>query len=224
MSVAVELRSATALFTGVTEGDLGRTSGEPDAVVVANRATLLEQIGPRSVTVPQQVHGATVARTHTGAGYTAGAVVADALVTTERDLALGVHVADCLPIVVAGGDGLAVIHAGWRGLAAGVIGAAVRELRASGVRGALEAVIGPGAGGCCYETGPEVHELFAAYGASRGRLLDLRAVAAAQLRAAGVQAIDDVGPCTLCAPRGLLFSHRRDGPQTGRQAGLAWLC
>ncbi|HEX2701825.1 MAG TPA: laccase domain-containing protein, partial [Solirubrobacteraceae bacterium] len=92
-----------------------------------------------------------------------------------------------------------------------------------GVSGPLEAVIGPGARGCCYETGPEVHAVFARYGSSDGRRLDLVAIATAQLRAAGVASIDDVGLCTLCAPAGLLFSHRRDGEGTGRQAGVAWL-
>ena len=84
-------------------------------------------------------------------------------------------------------------------------------------------MIGPGVGGCCYETGDEVRQAFAAYGAGRGRLLDLKAVAAAQLREAGVAVVHDVGLCTICAPAGQLFSHRRDGPATGRQGGFAWL-
>ena len=101
--------------------------------------------------------------------------------------------------------------------------AMVDELRALGVEGDLEAVIGPGAGGCCYETGDEVRELFAAHGVSRARLLDLKAVAAEQLREAGVAAVRDVDLCTICAPRGRFFSHRRDGAATGRQGGFAWL-
>jgi copper oxidase (laccase) domain-containing protein len=136
---------------------------------------------------------------------------------------VGVHVADCLPIALAGDGGVAMLHGGWRGLAAGVVDEGVAALRAAGVAGPLEAVIGPGAGGCCYETGPEVHAVFARYSASDGRLLDLKAVATAQLHAAGVETVDDVGLCTLCAPEGLLFSHRRDGPDTGRQGGFAWL-
>ncbi len=68
-----------------------------------------------------------------------------------------------------------------------------------------------------------MRELFRGYGASRGRLLDLKAVARAQLRAAGVAEVRDLGICTICSERGRLFSHRRDGPATGRQGGFAWL-
>jgi copper oxidase (laccase) domain-containing protein len=87
------------------------------------------------------------------------------------------------------------------------------------------AAIGPGAGGCCYEVGEEVHHRFAAYdhGAHRGSNLDLKAIARAQLTAAGVSRVDDVGLCTICSPPGLFFSHRRDRGMTGRQAGVAWL-
>jgi polyphenol oxidase len=66
-----------------------------------------------------------------------------------------------------------------------------------------------------------VRELFAAYGAATGLLLDLKAVATAQLREAGVATVVDVGRCTTCDER--YFSHRREGPDTGRQGGFAWL-
>jgi copper oxidase (laccase) domain-containing protein len=108
-------------------------------------------------------------------------------------------------------------------LAGGIIGAGVGALRRLGVEGDLEAAIGPGAGRCCYETGDEVRELFEAYGASHGRLLDLKAVAGAQLRAAGVGTVRDVKLCTICAPGPRFFSHRRDGAATGRQGAFAWL-
>jgi YfiH family protein len=223
VSTSVELRHATAVFTGIAEGDLGRTTGEPDAAVVANRAGLLENLGLSGVLVPAQVHGAGVVQAAEAAGYRVGGVEADALVTAAPSQALAVHVADCLPIVVAGAGGLAVIHAGWRGLAGGVIESAVERLRALTGEEPLEAVVGPGAGGCCYEAGPEVHAALAGYGASTGRLIDLRSVARAKLAACGVASIGAVELCTLCAPPGLLFSYRRDGPQTGRQAGIAWL-
>jgi copper oxidase (laccase) domain-containing protein len=101
--------------------------------------------------------------------------------------------------------------------------AGVAALRQLGAEGELQAAIGPGVGGCCYETGDEVRGRFAAYCASRGRLLDLKAVAAAQLAAAGVAFVEDCAVCTICSPPGRLFSHRRDGPDTGRQGGFAWL-
>jgi YfiH family protein len=122
---------------------------------------------------------------------------------------------------------VAVIHAGWRGLAGGVIGKAVEALReaASDVDGELVAAIGPGAGPCCYEVGDEVHAEFAAYGASarRRRNLDLQSIARAQLEAAGATAVHDVGLCTICSDPTLFFSHRRDRGITGRQAGVVWL-
>lgn len=223
MSTLVELRHATAVFTGVAEGDLGRTSGEPGPEILASRLRLLESLDVESLSVPEQVHGGEAAIAVPARGYEVGAIDCDALLTATAGQALAVHVADCLPIVVAGDGGLAVIHAGWRGLYAGVIEGAVERLRALTGECTLEAVIGPGAGGCCYEVGADVHEAFAGYGASHGRLLDLPAVAAAKLRAAGVETVTDVDLCTICAQPGLLFSHRREGTGTGRQAGIAWL-
>jgi YfiH family protein len=223
VSTLVELRHATAVFTGVGEGDVGRTSGEPGPEILANRVRLLRSVGLESVGVPKQVHGGDAAVAAPARGYDVGAIECDALLTATAGQALAVHVADCLPIVLAGAGGLAVIHAGWRGLAAGVIESAVEQLRALTGEGPLEAVIGPGAGGCCYEVDADVHEALAGYGASHGRLLDLPVVAAAKLRAAGVETVSDVDICTLCAPPGLLFSHRREGTRTGRQAGIAWL-
>jgi hypothetical protein len=97
--------------------------------------------------------------------------------------------------------------------------AALREL---GGTGPVTALIGPGARACCYEVGEEVHEVFAHHDARRGeRYLDLAAVAKAELAAAGVETVHDVGLCTMCW-FGLFFSHRRDGGVTGRQAGIVW--
>jgi copper oxidase (laccase) domain-containing protein len=79
-------------------------------------------------------------------------------------------------------------------------------------------------GPCCYEAGDEVHAAFARHGESvrRSRNLDLKAIAAFELEAAGVGEVHDVGLCTICADERLFFSHRRDGGVTGRQAGVAW--
>jgi YfiH family protein len=137
--------------------------------------------------------------------------------------------ADCLAIVIVGGGAVAAVHAGWRGLAGGVIAEGIRAVRELSDdrdgRDALTAAIGPGAGVCCYEAGGEVHAEFTAYGdgVRRGRNLDLKAIAAAQLHAAGVQTVHDVGLCTICADPELFFSHRRDKGVTGRQAAIAWL-
>jgi copper oxidase (laccase) domain-containing protein len=111
---------------------------------------------------------------------------------------------------------------GWPGLAAGIIGEGVAALRELGADGPVHALVGPGARGCCYEVGDELHATFADFDARVGeRNLDLGKIARAQLATAGATTIDDVGLCTICNPA-LLFSHRRDAGVTGRQAGLVW--
>jgi polyphenol oxidase len=97
----------------------------------------------------------------------------------------------------------------------------VREL---GAGGPIRAAIGPGARGCCYEVGEEVHAAFAGVPGARvgERGLDLPAIARLRLAEAGVEIVHDTGLCTICAGEELFFSHRRDGGVTGRQAGVAW--
>jgi hypothetical protein len=127
--------------------------------------------------------------------------------------------------VVAADDAVAVLHAGWRGLAGGVIDEGIRAIRELGGSGPLAAAVGPGAGPCCYEVGEEVHEVFASRfpGARHGANLDLKAIARSTLERAGVDHVHDVGLCTICSDPELFFSHRRDRGVTGRQAGAAWL-
>ena len=128
-------------------------------------------------------------------------------------MAAVVLTADCLPVALAAPDSVGMVHAGWRGLAAGVLEAGVAALG----DGPVSAAIGPGIGPCCYEVGDDVR---AAFGTS-ARTLDLKAIARERLQAAGVAEVHDCGLCTACdAER--FFSHRRDRGVTGRQAGLAW--
>jgi YfiH family protein len=146
---------------------------------------------------------------------------ADGHACAARRVAAMVLAADCLPVVLGAQGAVAALHAGWRGLAAGVLEEGVRALRDVGGRGEIVAVLGPCAGVCCYEVGEEVHAAFA--GAHRrGRLLDLRAIAAERLVAAGVSEVrEGVDACTICDER--FFSHRREGERAGRQAAVAWL-
>ena len=120
---------------------------------------------------------------------------------------------------------MAMLHAGWRGLASGVVEEGVRALRELGGDARLMAAIGPGAGPCCYEVGSEVHAVFAGRfpEARQGSNLDLKTIARTELEQAGVATIYDVGLCTICSPPELFYSHRRDRGVTGRQAGIAWL-
>ena len=130
--------------------------------------------------------------------------------------------ADCLPIVLLrthGTPAVAVLHAGWRGLLAGVVDNGVKALGGGG----LAAAIGPAIGPCCYEVGEEVAAPFrAAFGADvvRGRNLDLWSAAERALRAGGCAQVDRVDLCTSCNPD-RFFSHRRDDGVTGRQGVLA---
>jgi YfiH family protein len=132
--------------------------------------------------------------------------------------------ADCLPIALARANGrpaLAVLHAGWRGLLAGIV---ERGAAALG-KGPLAAAIGPGIGPCCYEVGDEVTAPFRdrfGEGVVAGRNLDLAEAAERALRAAGVESVELVALCTSCE-EGLFFSHRRDRGRTGRQGVVAAL-
>jgi hypothetical protein len=211
-------------FSESADGDLrvsARSAAEP---LEAVQGRTLESLGVAAVLVGRQVHGADVMRVEERRhGYLVGLAEADGVATSLPGVAAAVHVADCLPVAVGGEGAVAMLHCGWRGLAGGIVEAGVAALRELGARGELQAAIGPGVGGCCYETGDELRERFAAYGASAGRLLDLKAIAAAQLREAGVAQVEDCAVCTMCSAPGRLFSHRRDGPATGRQGGFAWL-
>lgn len=227
--IGIALPGGRALFTtrrgGVSEGayaslNLGRwTEDDPDAVH-RNREIVAAAIDLplEAVVQGRQVHGARVERV-TGARLAGSEPPeVDGLATREMGLAALVLTADCLPIALVAPGAVAMLHAGWRGLAAGVIEEGVRAVRELAGDGEAQAAIGPGAGGCCYEVGDEVRRAFG----TSGRTVDLKAIARARLEAAGVAEVHDVGLCTMCSAPGLFFSHRRDGGVTGRQAGIAW--
>jgi YfiH family protein len=229
--LAIELGRAQVLFTtrrgGCSGGpyaslNLGRlTDDDPDSVS-RNRDGLQRRLGVR-LAYGRQVHGTRVQRI--AAGEAEEFVEADGQATAAPGIAPMVLTADCLAVAIAGHEAVAMVHAGWRGLAEGVLREGVDAVRELGARGQLSAAIGPGAGPCCYEVGEEVHERFAAYGPAvrRGRNLDLKTIARLELQRAGVGTIHDAGLCTICAAESLFFSHRRDRGVTGRQAGIAWL-
>jgi YfiH family protein len=227
----VELPGARAAFTtrhgGVSDGpyrslNLGRlTDDHPDAVR-QNRSLLEASLG-MPLAMIRQVHGSRVKRVTGPPDPGEPLEELDGQATSAREVAPIVLVADCLPIAVAGDGAAAILHAGWRGLASGIIDEGVRSVRKLGASEPLAAAIGPGAGACCYEVGEEVHARFEPYGpaARNGRNLDLKAVARIQLERAGVGSVRDLGLCTICDED--FFSHRRDHGITGRQAGVVWL-
>lgn len=155
-----------------------------------------------------QVHGTDVLVDRGGEG--------DGFVSTDPGWGALVRTADCLPIALIGDDGVAMVHGGWRGLAAGIVANGVAALG-----GARAAALGPSARGCCYEVGEEVHEHFALFDARVGdRNLALERVAIAQLRFWEIEDVHDTGICTICDER--YFSYRREGDAAGRQGGIAW--
>lgn len=206
--------------------NLGGLTGDARASVQSNRDRLAALTGIARERTLQgiQVHATDVRRVRELPEAGAALQQADGQATALTDVAAVVLTADCLPVVLVCDDAVAAVHAGWRGLAGGILAEGVRALRELGAAGAARAAIGPGVGGCCYEAGPEVHAAFAHYGSQVRDVdhADLRLVARRQLEQAGVDEIHDVGLCTLCAPPGLFFSHRRDGGTTGRQAGVVW--
>jgi YfiH family protein len=231
--VAIDLGGARALFTtrrgGFSSGpyeslNLGRFTDDDPASVERNRDSLQTAHGVRFA-YGRQVHGTRVLVAD--AATEAGTMPADAdgQATARPGLAPMVLTADCLAVAIAGRGAVAMVHAGWRGLADGVIAEGVRVVRRLDGGGSLAAAVGPGAGPCCYEVGDEVRAAFAeeGEGVRQGRNLDLKEIARRQLERAGVERVHDVGLCTICSDPSLFFSHRRDHGVTGRQAGIAWL-
>lgn len=188
-------------------------------------AALAAAVGISAERVAQspQVHGAHVRVIRDATALAAPVPDADGQATNLRGVACVVRVADCLPVVLITPEAVAAVHAGWRGLAAGVLQEGLRALRGLGAT-EIRAAIGPGARVCCYEAGDEVHAAFAHLGPGvrEGAHADLPAVARAILDGDKVTEIHDSGLCTICAPTGLLWSYRREGARAGRQGGIAW--
>jgi len=236
-----ELDGARAAFTtrlgGVSDSpfdslNLGVLTDDEAGHVHANRGRLAAALGrdPEGVVFARQVHGAELVA-HDGAqrrGFVpdggidsrrdAGPPRADGHVVASPELTPLIFVADCLPVALSGPGGVALLHCGWRGLAAGIVA------RGAAAVGATDAAIGPGIGPCCYEVGSEVFAAFADLrdGIEGKGTLDLSEVARRRLREAGVKRVASAELCTSCNPE-LFFSHRRDAGRTGRQAGLVWI-
>jgi YfiH family protein len=154
---------------------------------------------------------------------------ADVVFTKAPDVACGVKVADCVPVLVADREtgAVAAIHSGWQGTAAGVVGAGIAALRRElGQAGDLVAAIGPHIEACCFEVGDDVAAKLTACSPATDVVrknqgprphVDLRRIVRAQLRAVGLadDAIDDVSGCTKCDPA-RFFSFRRDREHSGR--------
>ena len=232
--MAATLRVATVpalgAFPGLVHGFEQRLGPSGWEERDAGRARVALSLAPQGrLYLLKQVHG-TVVRRAPWEGRPEG----DAAVADGAGMILGIETADCLPVLLADPRRrvAAAAHAGWRGTAAGVTGAAVAALVAGGSRPEdLVAALGPGIGACCYEVGEELRAAFGPGGDAffrpgpRGKPhLDVRAANVAQLVAAGVPAsrIHSVADCTQCRAD-LYHSYRRDGPRSGRMINyIGW--
>lgn len=206
----------TTRVGGVSEGpyaslNLGARGDDPERVA-ENRRLACTTLGldAARLSLNRQRHSPTVHRAEPGIRDEPG----DGLWSDEPGQPMLALAADCVPIAVAATAGtprLAVLHAGWRGLAEGVVEAGVRALCGA----PAAAIVGPSVGPCCYEVGPEVAARFDADLTTNG-ILDLWSAAERALRRAGVGEVERVDLCTRCNPE-LFFSHRRSGPARGAQ-------
>jgi YfiH family protein len=225
---------------GISQGafgslNLGLLVGDDRGRVIANRSRLLDALDLRldDLVVPAQVHGTRVRRVGDGergrgARDAGDAIVGtDVLATAAVRAALLVSVADCVPVLLvaetaAGRPALALAHAGWRGLLAGVLTAAAAAATELGKLTA--AVVGPSIGPCCFAVDDALHARFEARfaGSAGDGTVDLWTCARQELEAAGVPpaAVTVSGLCTSCDLR--FFSHRRDHGLTGRHLAIAW--
>lgn len=207
--------------------------GEDDPAAVAENRRRLDLFLPATPVWLDQVHGTTVVTLDRAPSPDAPLPVADAAVTRERGIVCAVRTADCLPVLFAAraGGAIGIAHAGWRGLAAGVLEATVAAMAALGAPpGDLVAWLGPGIGPDAFEVGSEVRAAFcdadpgtapcfAPHGVGKWRA-DLYALARRRLTEAGVSNVCGGGYCTF-NDAARFFSYRRDRTP-GRMAALIW--
>lgn len=224
-------------FDTLNLGGHRSAGGDSPAHVLANRASLGDALGlPASPRWLRQVHGSAVfdadERAVDGVPRLADdeEPEADAAVTRRAGVVLAVLHADCLPVLLCSDDGavLGAAHAGWRGLAAGVIEATVAAMRTPGAR--VVAWLGPAAGPDEYEVGEDVRAAFVDQAAEDASAfvptrpghwrVDLYALARRRLGACGIAQVHGGGRSTIAEPTAF-FSHRRDGA-SGRMASLVW--
>ena len=213
--------------------NVGAHVGDADAAVTENRRRVRAQLRlPAEPLWLEQVHGIEVADLDAACGRaSAPHPTADAAIARRAASVCAIQVADCVPVLFAARDGCAVAaaHAGWRGLAAGVLEATLARLAVAPA--GLIAWLGPAIGAAHFEVGGEVRAAFLAHDAAaaaaftvntRGRWqCDLTALVRRRLSAAGVTAVFGGGRCTYSDPL-RFFSYRRAG-RCGRMAALIWL-
>ncbi len=213
------------LVQGTTAREAGNFSsfGEQSANAVQTQwRTLREWTGMRRSVIGRQVHGAQVISHETFADGTLFTSDADGHLTRVVGTLLAVSVADCVPVFVVDERArmVALLHAGWRGIAAGILARGIKCM--GGFLANTFVHLGPAICGDCYEVGPEVHVALGLPGPSAKGNVDLRAVLAQQAREVGIQEanITTSSYCTRCN-ESPFFSHRAGHPE--RQVGIIGL-
>ncbi|MCJ7832308.1 MAG: polyphenol oxidase family protein [Actinobacteria bacterium] len=210
--------------------NLSYSSGDDPTIVGRNRDLVTSALDAGPFAVGGQVHGsrlAAVGSGRAGSGYDGPQGVipeTDGLHSKTARVSMAVATADCVPVILAGEGRICVVHAGWRGVAAGIVDRSIGLF--SDVK-SMRVAIGPAAGGCCYEVGEDVVAAVASGTAgqvvttkeSNRPHLDLAATIASTCRALGVSKVEVAGLCTI-HEEDRFFSHRRQGP-CGRQFAIA---
>lgn len=182
---------------------------------------LRDYVPPRELVTARQIHSARILEA-CGQGGEIGE--GDAIISSAPGVAAGIRTADCVPILMADPvtRTIACVHAGWRGTAANIVAATVRELEKRGAEaGNLCVAIGPAIGVCCYEVGADVAVQFRAWGAADSqRNIDLAEINRLQVRETGVVNVWKSGECTRC-DSARFHSFRRDGERAGRMIAFA---
>jgi YfiH family protein len=210
-----------AFTTTRDTGSFGTNTDEPVSEVMGRWEALhrcVAESAPRFATA-RQVHGKRVITHSTGWSGWLRTDAADGHIAPSRGFGLAVTIADCVPVFIGHPSGAAaLLHAGWRGTAAGILGVALRDLRTSGLAlSDLRIHLGPSICGSCYEVSSTVYEELTGKTVGTPTPVDLRQVLADQARAEGVRQISVSQFCTLCH-QGRFFSHRGGDP--GRQLGV----
>lgn len=196
--------------------NLAYRGGDDPTSVLENRRRVASAGGfdPAAVVLTRQLHG--IEMLHAGGDDSGVVGDADGMVAlgAAPSPVLGMLSADCAAIALLGAAGIALVHAGWRGLAGGIVARGVRA-----VAPVLRAWVGPSIRACCYEVGPEVIAAFesARLPVADASHIDIAHGASAALRNEGVEQVAMVSECTACSER--YFSYRRDGV-TGRQGAF----
>lgn len=214
-----------------THLNLATHVNDNEADVATNRALLYKQFSlPCEPVWLNQVHGIKVIR----AGFYLTPPTADASYTTQQNCVCAVLTADCLPLLICNQQGtqVAAIHAGWRGLAAGIIEQTLASFAQA--KDELLVWLGPAISQQAFEVGNEVHEQFLAIDTQAEQafilsarphhwLADIYQLAKQRLQSIGIKAIYGGEYCTYQQPE-LFYSYRRDGALSGRMASLIWIC